>query len=279
MLCTARAGSIYIRHDVEGECLTRLSAADGTVQWRCPLTDTEPRRSDDGEIVGRSPSEPRLSFRGDYCFIQDGETLRVLDATSGTQRSQFQIPDQMVQATETHVLFVTEDEIENDDEDADSESDEPGWRMSQSRRRLERTFDVYDVQTENQVFTTTVETDEPSLRTTASNEMAALCDGQLFVVTASGITVYGLDSSKTIADYDFGDSSTSSRQRNPGIMRVKETVYISAGKDGLLCLGPSGEVEWFSEIGGDVLIDEDTQQSAIYIDTDEYLYRLDDVPE
>ncbi|GAB3704715.1 PQQ-binding-like beta-propeller repeat protein [Halorubrum pallidum] len=271
VLCTAQAGSIYIRHDVEGECLTRLSAADGTVEWRCPLTDTEPKRSDDGKVISRSPSEPRLSFRGDYCFIRDGETLRVLDATSGDQLSQFQILDQMVQATETHVLFVTEDEIEDDDEDDDSESDEAGWGMSQSHHRLERTFEVYDVETENQVFTTTVETDEPSLRKTASNAMAALCDEKLFLVTVSGITVYTLDSSQATAHYDFVDTDTGRRQRSPRIVRVEEMVYISAGQDGLLCLAPSGEIEWYSEIGGGVLLDDEIQPSAIYVDTDEDL--------
>lgn len=275
VICTARAGSIYIRHDVEGECLTRLSATDGTVEWRCPLTHTEPKRSDDGEVISRSPGKPRLSFRGDYCFIQDGETLRVLDATSGTQLSQFQIPDQMVQATETHVLFVTEDEIEDDDEDVDSESDEPEWRMSQSRHRIERTFEVYDVETETQVFTTTVETDEPSLGKTASNAMAALCDEKLFLVTVSGITVYTLNSSEATADYDFAESSTGNRQRSPRIVRVEDTVYISVGKDGLLCLAPSGDIQWYSEIGGDVLLDETSRPSVIYINTDDSLYRLD----
>lgn len=283
VLCTARAGSIYIRHDVEGECLTRLSAADGTVEWRCSLTETEPRRSDDGEVISRSPSEPRLSFRGDYCFIQDGETLHVLDATSGNQVSQFQIPDQMIQATETHILFVTEDKIEADDEDVDSESDEPGWRMvkswGQSRRRLERTFDVYDVQTENRVFTTTVETDEPSLRTTASNVMAALCDGQLFLLTTSGITVYKLATSESIAEYNFAELDGNRRQRGPEIVRVEDAVYVSAKNDGLLCLASSGEIEWFSKIGGDVLLDEEIQPSPIYVDAEEHLYRLEGVNE
>lgn len=115
------------------------------------MTDTEPRRSDDGEIISRSPNEPRILFRDDYSYVQDGNTLRVLDAVSGEQLSQLQIPDQLVQATETHVLMVTEDEIEEDDEDGDSESGESDWRMSQSSQKLERTFEVYDVQTENRV--------------------------------------------------------------------------------------------------------------------------------
>lgn len=279
VLCAARAGSIYIRHDVEGECLTRLSSDDGTVEWRCPLTDTEPRRSDDGEIISRSPNEPRILFRDDYSYVQDGNTLRVLDAVSGDQLTQFQIPDQLVQATDTHVLMVTEDEIEENDGGGDSESGESDWRMSQSSQKIERTFEVYDVQTENRVFTTTVETDEPSLRTTASNAMAALHDGQLFLVTLSGIIVYSLDSSEPIADYDFADSDTPRRQRTPRIVRAEETIYVSAGKDGLLCLSPSGEIEWYSEIGGDVLLDEDSQPSAIYIDTDEHLYKLEGVTE
>jgi hypothetical protein len=62
-------------------------------------------------------------------------------------------------------------------------------------------------------------------------------------------------------------------------VRAKETIYVSAGKDGLLCLSPSGGIEWYSEIGGDVLLDEDSQSSAIYIDTDEHLYKLEGVTE
>jgi outer membrane protein assembly factor BamB len=279
VLCTARAGSIYIRHDVEGECLSRISAEDGTIEWRCPLTDTEPKRSDDGEFIRRSPSKPRLSFRGDYCYIQDGETLRVLNATSRNQVSQFQIPDQMVQVTETHVLLVTENELQDEHEDTDSESDEPGWRMNQSGRRLERTFEAYDIQTGNQAFTTTVETEEPSHRTTASSAMAALCNNRLFLVTVSGITVYALDSSEQIANYDFGDPDTRRRQPGPRILRVEEAVYISAGKDGILCLSPSGQIEWYSEISGDVLIDGDIHPSAVYVDTDENLYKLDAITE
>lgn len=135
--------------------------------------------------------------------------------------------------------------------------------MSQSRHRLERTFEVYDVETENQVFTTTVETDEPSLRKTASNAMAALCDEKLFLMTVSGITVYTLNSSEATADYDFAESATGNRQRSPRIVRVEDTVYISAGKDGLLCLAPSGDIDWYSEIGGDVLLDETSRPSAI----------------
>jgi hypothetical protein len=109
--------------------------------------------------------------------------------------------------------------------------------------------------------------------------LAARCDSQPFLTTRSGISVYNIGSSEQITEYDLADMDGERRQLSPRIVRVEDTVYISAEKDGLLRLGSSGEIEWYSEVGGEVLLDEDNQSSAIYVGTGEYLYKLNGVTE